>query len=191
MKTLHIITPCSRFDMLPGLAQNVAQCVQATPPSQYTVRWHVAFQHPLQPDLVGAVKNNEILRMIHADDFVWILDDDNLVHPRFFTTLDDVMKIFPDHNAFVFSQNRRDELGPVLKAAPENMKLYKVDTAQVVFKKKLMWGLEFPEDTRTPDGILFEDMYGMAQAAGEEDLFRFVDVAVVNYNWRKDGTHEG
>lgn len=174
--TLHVITACSRFGFLPALAQNVAALVPQG--AGLRVRWHVFFQAGDQPDLVGAVKNNEALNMLRDDDWVWILDDDNFVHPRFFGALRVLILNHPDKRAFVFSQNRRDVLGPLLPAAPQNMKLGRVDTAQVVFQRGLLCGMRFREDTRTPDGFLYEDIYEM-----DPDAFMFVDEALVNYNW--------
>lgn len=184
MTTLHVLTPCNRPGLLAALAHNFTECLRYSPDT-YAVRWHIAFQHKAQPDLVGAVKNNEALDLVPDDDWVWLLDDDNFVHPAFFAALGFLFATRKDKKALVFSQNRRDELGPVLAAAPENMKLYRVDTAQVVFKKGLLAGLRFNENTRTPDGMFFEALYDMAKAIGDEGLFEFFDWPVVNYNWAR------
>lgn len=187
MNTLHVLTPCSRLDYLAALADNFTKSLRYHPET-YLIRWHVSFQSVRQPDLVGAVKNNEMLRLIPANDWVWILDDDNFVHPAFFGMLASMFVAQPDKWAFVFSQIRNDELGPVLRAAPENMKLYKVDTAQVVFRRGLLAGHFFPEDTNTPDGILFEKIYNLHNP----DWFAFVEQPVVHYNLaRRNAVNEG
>lgn len=175
METLHVITSCSRPFLLPDIAKAFDQREQKL---RYRIRWHVAFQHPSQIDNHGTIKMNEMIDLIPADDWVWILDDDNLVHPHFFEILHSAFEVYGDHKkAFVFSQNRADVLGPVLRSGPENMRVGRVDTAQVVFKKSLIGPLRLP-DHRMADGIFYEELF---KIHGEEP-FKFFDDAVVNFN---------
>lgn len=180
METLHVITPCSRFILLHDLLENFMKQFSRDPLA-FRVRWHIAFQHASDLDPCGAMKNNEMLELIPAKDWVWILDDDNTVHPYFFLMLQNLFLHYSGVNekkAFVFSQNRADGLGPVLSARPENMRPGGVDTAQMVFKKEILGPLRFCDDPKMPDGILYEKLF---QLHGE-NAFVFLPDAVVNYN---------
>jgi hypothetical protein len=178
MKNLHIITACSRYS---GVVSSAIKLVpEALKDHWFRVRWHIAFQNHTQPDPYGMGKDNEMLDLIPAEDWVWILDDDNLVHTDFFYALSDAWNLNPEKDAIVFTQNRKDGLGPVLQAAPENMKVGRVDTAQVVFKKSLIGVKRFKTDHRMADGIFYEEMFKNYPGA-----FAFVDLPVVNFNWQK------
>lgn len=181
MQTLHIITACSRFPVLSDLAANVAK-MAAHDPLSYLIRWHIAFQSGLEPDPHGCVKFNKMIDLVPAGDWIWILDDDNTVHPYFFLMLQTLFQYYAhtDKKAFVFSQNRSDVLGPVLHARPENMKVGGVDTAQVVFKKELLGSLlRFPEASKTADGEFYQELF----AVYGPELFVFLpNDAVVNFN---------
>lgn len=177
MRTLHIVTACSRFDRLKDLAENISKLTRSTMPS-FAVRWHVAFQHPDQFDLCGARKMNEMVDLVPDEDWVWILDDDNEMHVDFLFVLDQAFRDYPHKRAFVFSQNRWDILGPVLLAKPENMKVGGVDTAQVVFQKSLRGDLKLLLDSKVPDGILYAEMFRRTPEA-----FQFcTNCRVVNFN---------
>lgn len=165
--------------MLQSLAQQIAHEVK-NKRVNFAVRWHVAFQHPNQFDLCGAFKMNEMVDLIPAEDWVWVLDDDNEVHPDFFTELAWHFDLYTAKQAFVFSQNRWDVLGPVLEAKPENMKVGGVDTAQVVFQKKLRGDLKLDVSSRVCDGILYAEMYRR-----NPDAFYFSKAVIVNFNAAK------
>lgn len=182
MKTLHIITACSRFSFLHlVLAESVAQAVRNQKP-KHRVRWHIAFQHPSQVDSHGCVKFNEMIDLVPAQDWIWILDDDNDVHPNFFTALQAFFDLQTEKRAVVFSQRRADCLGPVLEAKPENMKPGGVDTAQVVFRKDLIGPLRFPENSKIADGLFYQQLF---QIHGEKE-FMFVSDPVVHFNALED-----
>lgn len=178
MQTLHIITSCGRAFMIPDIAKSIAAELR-THELSFLVRWHIAYQHPEQFDLCGARKMNEMIDLIPTEDWVWILDDDNTIHPDFFPTLNRAFQVWPKlKDAFVFSQNRTDALGPVLPAGPENMRVGRVDTAQVVFRKRLLGSERMLLDSKMPDGILYERIY----KANDPKAFVFFPDAIVNFN---------
>lgn len=179
MRTLHILTACSRPDGIKNVLAELS-IAALVPTHWFLIRWHIAFQSHLQQDPHGCVKDNELIALIPNDDWIWILDDDNLLHPGFFSALWKAWNDFPEKDAIVFSQNRKDALGPVLPAAPENMRVGRVDTAQVVFRKSLLGTDRMREDHKCADGILYETLDKKYPSA-----FAFVDEAVVNFNWQK------
>lgn len=178
MKILHILTSCSR----PFGVEKIAETLpfEACRDHWFLIRWHIAFQSHLQQDDYGGVKHNETIAMLPDDAWIWILDDDNLVHPDFFKALWKAWIAFPEKDAIVFSSIRKDKLAPGLKACPENMVLGRVDMAQVIFKKSLMRGMRFHENHKMCDGVLFEAMHKDAPGS-----FAFVDLQVINYNAQK------
>jgi len=179
MRTLHILTACSRPDGIKNVlaALSLAALI---PEHWFLIRWHIAFQNHAQPDPHGAVKDNELMDLIPGDDWIWILDDDNAIHPAFFAALWKAWSDYPEKDAIVFSQNRRDGLGPVLPAGPENMRKGRVDTAQLVFKKSLIGPKRMRVDHRMCDGIFYEDLYESSPSA-----FAFIPDPVTNFNWQK------
>lgn len=177
MKTLHIITACSRLGFIPGMTIVPSRALIER---RFLIRWHLAFQSDLQPDPHGYVKFNEMIDLIPYNEWVWILDDDNDMHPHFFNAIVKAWHDFPDKAAIVFSQNRWDEHGPVLHACPGNMRVGSVDTAQVVFKKDLIGHERFRTTYKCGDGEFYEKMYNRFP-----DQFAFVDNPVVNFNGLK------
>lgn len=178
MKTLHILTACSRPEGLENISRTLPNMCLFD--HWFLIRWHVSFQSHLQRDDYGGVKHNEILDMLPEDAWIWILDDDNLPNPLFFQALWNAWNDNPCHDAIVFSSIRKDALAPGLKAAPENMIRGRVDMAQVVFRKSVLCGKRFRENDRMCDGTLYAAMYRDTPGA-----FAFVDLQVINYNAQK------
>lgn len=178
MQTLHVITACSRLGQLPALALGFFNFLPKDHSLPFKVRWHIAFQNTAQPDPHGCVKFNELIDLIPSRDWIWILDDDNRIHIKFFELLSDYFEFANTKavDAFVFGQNRFDALGD-LEAAPENMRVGRVDTAQVVFRKKLLNGLRFKENSKVADGEFYEALYKSAP-----DRFVFVKQLATYWN---------
>jgi hypothetical protein len=178
MRTLHVITPCSRFSTLSDLAKNFTDQFSKVP-LNYRVRWHVAFQKKDEHDPCGVFKDNEMIDLIPDEDWIWILDDDNTVHHFFFTVMQSLFdSLNEDVKAIVLSQARADALGPVLEARPANMCVGGIDTAQLVFKKQILGPLRFCNHPKTPDGLLYEKLFKIHGPKA----FLFVTDALVNYN---------
>jgi len=163
--------------MLPLLAREVAGLLIT---KNLRVRWHVALQSDDLPDPHGCVKMNELIDLVPNDHWIWILDDDNRLADGMIAYLPTLFKNRPEKEAFVFSQIRRDQHGPVLHASAENMFAIGCDTAQVVFKKSLVGNdLRMREDSAIADTKFFQIMYRIA-----EQKFLFVDEPEVYFNGR-------
>lgn len=182
MDQLHVITSCSRFDELWRVSQAFYPAMLNTkgePAHTLSIRWHVAFQDS-RPDPHGCAKFNEMIDLVPEDAWIWILDDDNDIHPFFFQELEVAINVYEKAQAIVFSQKRKDILGPILHAHPANMRPNWVDTAQVVFKKSFLGDIRFPVDQYTADGITYQQLFKKDMAA-----FAFVDKPLVYHNGGK------
>ncbi len=150
---LHILTACSRPENLPELAASIAEATC----HPWDVHWHLIFD--LAQRNVGghAIKN----RMIDdiATGWVYILDDDTVMHPSFLSLAAERIEA-QDVDAVVVSQKRSD--GRVLDAAPANLRVGRVDTGQVLIRRDLI-GLERFPDVYVGDGLFIESVLAGSQ----------------------------
>ena len=64
-----------------------------------------------------------------------------------------------------------------LKAREENMKVYFVDTAQVIFNFKKIKGMKFNESRYNADGLFIEDLFD------SKGNFTFINEGLCYYNY--------
>lgn len=123
---VSVITAVSRPQNLPLLAESLAR---AHCPG-LKLNW--VWEFDLEKRFVGGqIPKNIALERIE-DGWVWMLDDDNLVHPEFFK----IALEHADAEAIVVSQIRRD--GDTLHAAPENAHPGGIDIAQALLRRSLI-----------------------------------------------------
>ena len=199
-RVLHVITPCSRPENLPVLASSmVAGNVY------FKLHWWVV-PDPILNDVVsagctfaygelhlcklpkkkqldcvaGKAQVNHALDLIQArptaEEWVWVLDDDNVAHPDFFrslrtATLDDDVK------AVAFAQLSKS--GGVRAVAPTAMKECSVDQAQFVLRRDLIGDARYLLKY-TADGEFAERLHWRDPAA-----WQFCNEPVTYYNWLK------
>ena len=143
---LHVLTAVSRPWNLNVVAGSLSTALARAPDLDLT--WHLRFD--LQREHVGGQGlKNEMLDQI-TDGWVWVLDDDTLVHECLFETLLRIVQQKPKVQAIVVSQRRND--GRVLRATPGNAVVGGIDAGQVVMKRELVADARIPE-TYAGDGI--------------------------------------
>lgn len=160
MIRFNVITACSRFDNLRILAERIAAIAKfelQTTNQLFSVRWLVAFQD-LTSDPHGCVKFNEMIGRVPSYEWIYVLDDDNLVDLRLFQAVTDVILRMPDLGAVVVNQVRYDSLRH-LTASPDNVRVGAIDTAQVCFKKSFIGENRFPENSPVADGEFYEKLF--------------------------------
>jgi len=86
------------------------------------------------------------------DGFIYFLDDDNIVHPEFWSILPTAV---PDR--FYTWDQARDSKGKVLKGA--ECKINRIDTAMFMIPRFMMNGLKWTESRYDADGLLIQDIY--------------------------------
>jgi len=110
------------------------------------------------------------------DGYVYILDDDNIIHPDFFPFFDSIKDT---NSGYVFNQfvNYKDFSNlEVRLALPENMKVGGVDAAQFLFPKSF-FTVDFEPDY-CADGIFIEEIYPQFK-----DEIIFIDKTLCYYNY--------
>lgn len=134
---LHLLTAVTRPGNLAVIADSIAAASFST---EWEYVWHLRFD-PLRQDVGGHEQKNAMLDGIE-DGWVWILDDDTLMHPDLLRRLADVLKAQPDALALVVSQDRKD--GRHLVAAEENVRVCFIDAGQAIMRRDLIGNHRLP-----------------------------------------------
>lgn len=133
---LNVLTAVSRPENLALLADSLAIAVSR---SNVRVIWRWLFD--LERENVGgqAIKNT-LLDEVPDGEWVWIVDDDTLVHEEILR----LVEAFPSYDAVVFSQTRSD--GRVLPACQENVGVGGIDIGQAFLRRELIGKHRIPLD---------------------------------------------
>ena len=151
---LTIVTPCSRPENLPRIAESI------TGPARWIVVVDSAvvqgkveqpgaevIYHSEPGSVAGHAQRNAALDLIDSG-WVYFLDDDNIMHPDFWTLFDWL--------------DEDDETGMVLvgqdvngtRRVPERIGIGLVDMAQLVVRRELIGDLRFPAHFYEADGMM-------------------------------------
>lgn len=136
---VHVVTACTRPENLPQLAASIPpDCI-----------WHIGFD-PDHEHVGGQAVKNRLLDQIH-DGWVYILDDDTIMHPDLLDWCRTV--VGPDTQAVAVNMELP---GGVLHAHP-NPAVGSVDIGQVVIRRSYLAGKRLPE-TYEGDGELLSEL---------------------------------
>ncbi len=166
MTTLTIFTACSRPHLLPKVAESII------PAPEIELKWVVAYD-PGNADNWQKRALNAWLDS-NAVGWLWILDDDNAVHPNFLREFQWLTVNRPTARAFVFDQ--QIGMGCIRKALPDNCRENYIDAAQYVVERSLVGDTRFPL-TYSGDGAFIEALYRKSPEA-----FYFSSLQVTYYN---------
>jgi len=126
------------------------------------------------PDWYGEpYLRNAALTVVESGHVAW-LDDDNTMAPTFIARVGELLAETPDA-ALVFDQTANG--AHRLTAAPRNMIVGGVDTAQVVAPRELYDGQSFRNVINGTDGLMYEAIFRQ-----HAERFRFVNEPHVTYN---------
>lgn len=189
---LSIITACSRPENLKEIGISIHQGWR-----YFDVEWFVVFDGMVVPPsswIVPPLKHVRITPGVTRDPqsfkgnaqrnfgldqilagWVYVLDDDNIVHPAFFELLEQAIRSFPDRRAFVFPQET--DGGWTRPAQPEMVRIGGIDTAQFVLRRDLIGDLRWRLPSPTSDGELMEQIY-----PDHKDEFAFIPRVASYYN---------
>lgn len=123
---------------------------------------------------------NRAIDMVHEDSWIYVLDDDNELHPDFFREIQRANEENPSARGFIFSQNvgGKDFTGlQVREASPDNVKVQKIDMAQFVLQKSLVGPKRFEPMKYVADGIFIQELF-----EERPDDFVFIPKILCNYN---------
>ena len=172
---LAILTACSRPANLLKLKESVIPALEA-----FDLTWHIVGQHPgwegnlpkdfLQPfiklstftgeSVAGKGQINSVMSSLTDNEWIYVLDDDNVLHPDFCYGVRKLMLEKPNAQGLLLSQLDPRVSGGVRHASPglENIKVCLIDQAQFVLKKSLI-GNELYANSYSGDGELIEKIY--------------------------------
>lgn len=149
---INIVTAVSRPENLNRIRRSIARSIAR---SSLRVKWILVVdgEGGLAPALEASLKDGasfDIAQISHqggscpygirqknlgmasiVEGYYHCLDDDNIVHPDFFQGIERSMKANPTCHAFVFGQQRWDNIKSLV-AAPERMEYGKIDNTMFV-----------------------------------------------------------
>jgi len=138
-----------------------------------------------QPNSFGYNMVNDILDEI-TDGWVYILDDDNLIHPNFYKKLNELIND-DTYGIFVFEQkvDGKDFTKlDIRESKPENMKVGGVDIAQVLIHIGHYGDTKRFNNSYTADGELIVDLYNQ-----RSQDFIFINQELCYYNYITKSTN--
>jgi hypothetical protein len=193
---MHILTRCTRQQNLLTIKNTVFE-------SPITVVWHIIFDtttlKDIDAELLSELQSpstrfhfikgdgsdylypqlSDIIEKLYPENYIVILDDDNIIHPDFYDTIKSEIEANPDKEAFVFEQlvDGKDFTGlTTRKVGPEHMKLRHIDSAQYVIKQSLYKQGRY-EGGYCGDGVFIENLYKQFS-----DKFHFIHSELCYYN---------
>ena len=197
MQNINIITRCTRIDNLYKIKESIFTN------QKFIVKWFVIFDTSMiksvDTDIIimlqecgadfrfltgqsGSLGYGLINKYLDEIDSGWIyiLDDDNILHEKFYESISDKMTSNTDIKAFVFGQkvDGKDFTKlDIREAKPENMKLKSVDLAQFILSREIIGDCRF-ELRYDADGLFIENLY-----KEKSDNFLFIDEVISYYNY--------
>jgi hypothetical protein len=134
---LHLLTAVTRPENLPAIATSLL------PADDYGIEtvWHTRAD-PDRQSVGGQSLKNAMLSEI-ADGWVYILDDDNLMHPDFWRAVASVVDGIPGTAMVVLTQAFAN--GHVRSAHPGMLRSSHVDAGQVVIEREALGDARIPE----------------------------------------------
>jgi hypothetical protein len=129
------------------------------------------------PSRFGVAQKNHGLDQV-SEGFYHLLDDDNIVHPRFFGAISEAMAREPQKRAFAYGQQRWDRWGD-LKATPETMEPNKIDNSMFVVHRDVIGPERYdPALAGIEDYHFFRRLYDKGPAA-----WTFLGETLAYYNF--------
>lgn len=175
---ITLITPCSRPQNIEVIRRSI----------NFPCRWFVVYDSDLVPDdaltdpaiinmavkggVAGKQQCNAALDVI-TDGWVYVLDDDNLIHPDFYATVDRIVEQMPHLNAVLLAQQTGHGIREV---SPRSVRVGGIDQAQYIIRRDIIGNLRFV-DKYEADGIMIEAIYQNT----DQSLFYFYNKEAVTY----------
>jgi len=200
---IHFITRCTRPENL----RQVRESIFKNKPEAVEIIWNVIFDvkkvSELPTDILHDIKckdtrfhftqcgdwkcqyhfANELMTFYIRDGFVYFVDDDNILHQDFYTSILKLYAENPNSRGFVFSQwvGGNDFSGVDIRyASKDNVKVGTIDLAQFMFH----WKLPFEYQTMFGDGYCGDGDFivGLFQNGADKE-FAFTKSILSYYNY--------
>jgi hypothetical protein len=202
---LKIVTPCTRYENLAQIEKSIEDSLKKIETSDIDFEWIIAFDtHSLlsipseiinsfqtkswvhgifvndPTNVVGKAQLNRVIELSNPSDWIYALDDDNILHVDFFAEFTKAIKDNPDKEVVVFNQfvGGKDFTGLQFREAkPENTKYQGIDQAQFVHTVSVLGDERYPMHY-AGDGLMIEKIY-----ASTPEKFLFIDKILCYYNF--------
>lgn len=200
MEILNIITRCTRTTKIKEIFDSFID-----KSNYFEIKWFVIFDLTslvdIPTDILSFLKDKASIRFYESDpsDFghqminktideiddgiVYILDDDNILHPNFFPLLEDWFDNYWDLDGLLFNQKIGgiDFTGQDIRQVdPNDVKVGKIDMAQFCLKRKLIGSFRIPPNNYVADGVFIQNIY-----ATHTERFLIKDEIGCYYNYYK------
>jgi glycosyltransferase involved in cell wall biosynthesis len=198
MIKFNIITRCTRLKNLTEIYESVFNS------DKFDIKWYIVFDtnfvKEISVEIIQLLNDPRIIQKyqqsINGDHghqsinkcldeitngWVYVLDDDNLIHPNFYDKLSDTISSNPEFSGFIFNQKIGgiDFTGQDVRyGAHENVQVSKIDMAQFVLNKSLIGEKRLVMGQYVADGIFIQDLYN-----SNIDKFFFIDEILCYYNY--------
>lgn len=200
MININIVTRCTRLNNLSEIEESVFNS-----PESINIIWHLIFDTGTLIEIptyifdrykdknvkfhferVGnrslSVVNSVIESIEDHNDWVYFLDDDNIIHKNFYQRIVEEINKYPEKNGFIFSQDidYKDFTKEKIRiASPHSVKLKHIDLAQY-FLKRCMFANNhwFKPRSWGSDGIFIEDLF-----REKPSEFSFIKDTLCHYNY--------
>jgi hypothetical protein len=162
---ISIITPCSRIHNLLALYESIKFdkihkwiIVYDTTVNRYS---HSFLSHKkiIEVDcksslngIVGNTQRNYGLSFVEDDNYIYFLDDDNIIHPNFWKIIEEL----ETDTIHTFNQYR-DKHGNILLG--NRIEINYIDTAMYIIHKNMIGNIKWQEDLYAADGKFITDLY--------------------------------
>ena len=197
---IHILTRCTRTNNLLKIKDSIFKSI-IWPFTE--TRWHILFDtsslKDINVDILEKLQNdNIILRFykgskgdyasnlnkeidtINSDEWIYVLDDDNILHENFYSEVDKIHKLDPNAKGIIFSQriSSKDFSGlDIRKASVKNIKVGSIDNAQFLLRKDIIGDVRYRLNEYKCDGYFIEEVYNK-----HPELFSINDIEMCYYN---------
>jgi glycosyltransferase involved in cell wall biosynthesis len=198
MEIINIITRCSRLTNLVQISETIFNT------DRFSIKWFIifdrnsvsqidvstlltlqslgadiSFDYSLPGDHGHEMVNKTIDKI--NEGWIYMLDDDNILHENFYEKIYSYMSSNPNSKAFIFSQKIGgiDFTGQDVRYShPDNVKVGKIDMAQFILKRDFVGERRIPVGYYVGDGMFIEKIY----QEDSKDIF-FIDEILSYYNY--------
>lgn len=185
---IKIITPCSRPENLKWMLGNILHlkekewyiihdAKEISNAEIYNFDW--IHQVAVKGGVSGNLQRNFALDVIHETGeacFIYVLDDDNILHPDFNTEIEKLQIENPNKKGFIFSQQLKTH---VRNNNENNITECNIDQAQFILHSDLYKDVRYNQHYNA-DGQLIEKIYKT-----HSDKFLITDKILCYYNFLK------
>jgi hypothetical protein len=201
---INIITPCTRPNNLFLLFQSIIKGVTSTD----DITWYIIYDGGKITEeqcfdftklkvpsylniftkifedscsVFGNSQRNQALNQI-SDGWVYFLDDDNVLHPKLFSTIKEQLKI-EKKSVFIFNQFFNFQKKRIRHAAIDKIKEGYIDTAQFLINYSIIRYRRWKKEVFNADGSFIREILEL-----HRNEFRILNSTLAYYNGANDKT---